>query len=298
MTVCVAIATYRYDETVLSLLESFVDSMGSIAEVLVVDSEGTGAVPRAIEERGWGDRVLYESFDTNVGAAGNVARRLQWAAERGHDWVFAVNHDGSVDPVGVEALVAQGERMVRVGAVYPLRFKVGRGAYDLTGRCALPVPFRGSRQKPREPLIDVYWSSSNGALYSLRPVREAGLLPWPELWHGWEDLGYGWLLHQHGYRQVILTDVEIDDPYEYAHRGPVTLSDKPTWITYYGMRNLILATRWTDQSPLTWATVAGRVGLEIGLTLSLRPNKRDRLRCLAHGVVDGVRGRGGKWIVP
>jgi len=297
MSVCAVISSYRNDEAVISLLESFVDSLGPIAEVLVVDSEGTGAVPRAIEARGWGDRVQYETFDTNAGAAGNVARRLAWAAERGHDWAFAVNHDGSVDPDVVAALLAQGERMVRAGAVYPLRYKVGRGKYDLTGRSALPLPFQGTSERPRERLIDVYWNSSNGALYSLAPARE-GLLPWQELWHGWEDLGYGWLLHQHGYRQVILTEVEMDDPYEYAQRTLLTVSDKPSWMAYYWMRNLILASRWTDQPPLTWATLAGRLGLEVGLTLTLRPDKRHRLQYLAHGVVDGMRGRGGKWIVP
>ena len=297
MSVCLAISSFRNDETVLALLEEALEDLAPFAEILIVDSMGTGALPAAIAARGWSEQVFYESSEHNLGSAGNLARRLEWAAERDHRWVFAMNHDARVDHDVVRALVECGETVDRVGAVFPMRFKQGRQMYDLTGRQALPLPFRGSKERPTEAQYDVHWGSSNGTLYALEPVRE-GLSPWAELWMGWEDLGYGWLLERHGYRQVVLTDVEMEDPYEYVQKGPVTITDKPSWYAYYQARNLVLVTRWNLQPPIYWATVAGRLGLEVCLTVALRPDKRTRLNYLAHGLFDGLRGRAGKWMVP
>jgi GT2 family glycosyltransferase len=298
--VCLAISSFRNDENVLALIEAAL-SAAYFDEILVVDSLGTGAMAQAIEERGWSKRVRYENHPKNLGSAGNLARRLELAAERGHDWVYAINHDGEVDASVVRELVACGRSLRRPGAVHPLRFKTGRGLYDMTGRSALPLPFRGRRTRPAQETLEVYWGSSNGTLYALEPVRQ-GLLPWADLWMGWEDLGYGWLLHKRGYQQVLLTTVETRDSYEYAHHRAfgrtLTITSKPAWYAYYQARNLILVTRRNGQAWDHWAVVAGRVLLELGVTAALRPNKTTRYRLLARGVFDGLRERTGKWLVP
>jgi len=297
-TVCLAVASFRYDDAALALVESVLaaDTERLFDEILIVDSMGTGRVPEAIAARGW-DRVVYFDHDANLGSAGNLARRLELGAERGHRWTYAVNHDGDVDVDVVRRLVEIGDTLGRVGAVYPLRYKVGRARYDLTGTQRLPLPFRGTPERPDAPLIDTYWGSSNATLYASAPVRE-GLVPWADLWMGWEDLGYGWLLERHGYRQVIVTEVENRDPYEYAAHGAVVITDKPSWYAYYHVRNLILVTRRNRQPLSHWIAVAGRIALELGLTTALRPDKGARYRLLASGVLDGLRGRSGKWRVP
>ncbi len=298
--VCLAISSFRNDESVLRLLEASVDST-VFAHILVVDSVGTGVLATEVERRGWTKRVQYINSPENLGSAGNLARRLELAAAAGQDWVYAVNHDGVVDPAVVSQLVACGESRPNIAAVYPLHYKTGRKEYNLTGRWSLPVPFRGERARPSPDTIEVFWGSSNMALYSLQPVR-AGLLPWADLWMGWEDLGYGWLLHRRGYRQVLLTTVEAHDSYEYAqHRAfgrPFTVTSKPSWYAYYQARNLILVTRRARQPWTHWATVAGRLMLEAALTTAVRPEKRVRFRLLARGTLDGLRNHAGKWRVP
>ena len=297
-SVCVAVATFRHDDAVLALVESVLeaDSEGFLSEILIVDSMGTGRLPESIAARGW-DRVVYFDHHVNLGSAGNLARRLELGATRGHRWTYAVNHDGEVDLAVVRRLVEVGESLEHVGVVYPLRYKTGRSRYDLAGTQRLPLPFRGTRDRPNTTLIDTYWGSSNATLYASAPVHD-GLLPWADLWMGWEELGYGWLLHRHGYRQVIVTDVENRDPYEYAKHGPLVITDKPSWYAYYQMRNLILVTRRNRQPLSHWVVIAGRVALELGLTTALRPEKRKRYRLLAHGLFDGIRDRSGKWNLP
>jgi hypothetical protein len=300
--VVLAISSYRNDEEVLALLEAARTLDPGFGAIVVVDSQGTGVVDNAVSERDWPCPVTCVSAASNLGSAGNLVERLRLAGETDLDWVYAINHDGDFQPSSVAALVEVGlrERSSRypIGAVYPLRRMPNRGGtYDLTGR--LPIPFVTLRKKEPPPptTLDVYWSSSNGALYALDPVRR-GLLPWADLWMGYEDLGYGLLLHQHEYRQVVPTDIVIDDHYEFRRPGGIWVTSKPSWYAYYGARNLLLVARRTRQPLYLQAAIAGRLLLELGVTTLIRDHKMERLKLIAQGTIDGVLGRSGKFRVP
>jgi hypothetical protein len=293
--VVVAIATYRSDDAVLRLLEPIFDRDGAhpFGHVVVVDSLGSGRIDEEARRRGW-KRFTYEVADRNLGSAGNLARRLELAATRDARWVYAINHDGALDAAMIARLARHAETLgEKVGAVYPLRHRSAIDRWDLTGLVPVPVPAIRSPWRPRGASFDVFWASSNGALYALDPVR-AGLLPWADLWMGYEDLGYGWDLSRHGFRQQVLCDVVFEDGYEYRTRGGVELTDKPAWYAYYGARNLLLITRRARRGPATWAAALGRIALEVAVTSTLRPEKKKRLGLLARGVADGLRGRSGQ----
>ncbi|MCC6338242.1 MAG: glycosyltransferase [Myxococcales bacterium] len=301
--VCLAISAYKSDAAILRLLEeaSRVED-APWSKVLVVDSLGSGEIPRAIQERGWRERVEYRSFDRNLGSAGNLAERLKIPAEQGFDFVYAINHDGLVAPDTVRRLVEFALGQDRVGAVYPLRRYTKSGnRFDLTGTTRFPLPAIRSRELPTAPFLAVHWGSSNGALYGMAPVRD-GLCVWGDFWMGWEDLAYGWLLEEQGYRQFTLPNVILDDDYEYEARelGPfsVFVSDKPSWYWYYLGRNLLLATRRTHRGPRIQVLVGARVLAEAGVTALFRSRKTERLKLLARGILDGLRGVSGKGEVP
>lgn len=268
--------------------------------ILIVDSLGTGEVPALIARLGIQD-VTYRSYNRNLGSAGNLAERLRLAADGGADFAYALNHDGRVQSDVLLCLLKHAIRLHRVGAVYPIAYLSRAAAYNLTGTCELPLAARLVGQKPQCELMDVHWSSSNGALYALEPVR-SGLLPRPELWMGWEDLEYGWQLGDHGYRQVIACDTQFEDNYEYERRdtpaGSYCIVRKPAWTTYYVSRNLILITRWTRPGLKFTLIAAARLVLEWFLILFFRCNKRARLSYLARGIIDGLRHRTGKWVLP
>jgi hypothetical protein len=244
-------------------------------------------------------RVDYVCFDENLGSAGNLASRLELAARTPCQFVYAVNHDGSLDVEVVRKLRDTASSDPRIAAAYPLRRMTSRGGeYDLTGILPAPIHSIRVRKPPRRATLDVYWSSSNGALYSLEPPRR-GLLPWADLWMGWEDLAYGWLLDSEGYRQVLVCTANTDDSYEYRRiAGRVWLSDKPGWYSYYFARNLLLAARRTRRHALLRCCVVGRVASEYAVIAALRSEKGKRLQYLTAGLRDGLRGRSGKWRLP
>jgi GT2 family glycosyltransferase len=296
--VCLAISSYRNDSEVLDRLERIKDFLTHFGRVLIVDSLGTGAVPNAIQERGW-TNVDYVSFDRNLGSAGNLEARLRLAAEYDVDWVYAVNHDGDANPEAMQRLLGVARAAHgNIGAVYPLRCLPARGnAFDVTGVRRVPFTAVRRREPPPGDTLDVFWSSSNGALYSVTPVRQ-GLAPWDDLWMGYEDLGYGWLLHRHGYRQILALTVQTTDGYEYRQRASLWITAKPSWYAYYYARNFVTVARRTQQPLTAQAAVLIRVLMEFGVTTVLRNEKRKRLEYTARGLIDGVRGRMGKWRVP
>jgi GT2 family glycosyltransferase len=283
------ISSYRNDDEVVKLLDQAHDSAQDLfARILVVDSQGTGRVPEIIQSRGWKD-VEYRCYETNLGSGANLAQRLRIAADGGADYAYALNHDGHIDLTVVRALVESAKGRERLGAAYPLGFFTDVHRFNLTGTRELPLPSKLVNAIPKEPIVHVYWSSSNGALYGMEPARE-GLLPWDAMWMGWEDLEYGWRLKDHGYEQIIVTSAVFPDNQEYSASAVGNVVRKPAWRAYYNVRNLVLAVKRCRNRPLFHAVVAFRILLEFGLILLVRDDKRQRLRFLVSGVRDGYRG--------
>jgi len=299
--VWLVVSSFRNDQQIVTILERVHGLHVRLFDcVLVVDSLGTGQIPAAIAHRGW-KHVIYRCYDRNLGSAGNLAERLRIAAEGGADFAYALNHDGNLQPQVFDCLLNHAIHLDRVGAVYPIAYFRGAAAYNLTGTRELPISARFVNQRPPCSLMDAYWSSSNGALYALEPVR-AGLLPCADLWMGWEDLEYGWRLMDHGYRQVIACDALFDDNYEYirnsAELDGIRIVNKPSWLTYYSVRNLILIVRRARPVMKFEVLVGIRIILESLLIFLFRPTKRARLRFLLQGVADGLKNRTGKWVLP
>jgi GT2 family glycosyltransferase len=219
-----------------------------------------------------------------------LCERLRIAAEGGADYAYALNHDGNFVAGVVSALLKAVEPLENLGAAYPLSYLTSAGAYNLTGTRELPLPAKLVPSRPSASLIEVFWSSSNGALYSMEPVRR-GIVPWSSMWMAWEDLEYGWRLSSNGYRQVIVCDAVYADNYEYKRAWFGRTVDKPAWRTYYNARNLLLAIRRSRKQPRYYAVGASRLLLEFGLILLARDSKWERIKLLVTGAVAGLRTR-------
>jgi GT2 family glycosyltransferase len=289
MRIWLVISSFRNDEQVIGIIDEVQKSAPDLFErILVIDSNGTGQMPELIHQRGWLN-VEYRTYENNLGSGGNLAERLRIAAGSGADYAYALNHDGHVDPGIVRTLLQAAETIINLGAAYPLGYLISVGLYNLTGTRELPLPRKLVRSVQQGPLINVFWSSSNGALYSLVPAKK-GILPWEAMWMAWEDLEYGWRLYDAGYRQVIVRDAVFHDNNEYARSRLGNVTDKPPWRSYYQIRNLILAVRRSRRRLLFYAIAFCRAALECGLILMVRSNKWKRLRLLWFGIIDGIKG--------
>jgi hypothetical protein len=298
--VALAISAYRSDDPVLQLLSrAFADGQPRFAAVIVVDSQGSGAIPQAIDAHGWS--VTYISSDTNLGSAGNLDLRLRTAADLGLDWCLTLNHDGELDPAKVRRLVDHGRSRPRVGAVYPqLVFSSAGGRPDTPRRSFHTYGVLADAAASGD-CVEVVWSSSNGALYRLDAVRD-GVGGWSDLWMGYEDLAMGWELKRRGWTQLLCRDVKVDDDYEFAPvrllGRQIHLAAKPPWYNYYQQRNLWLIARRTRGEAAGMPGVLARLIVDVALILGFRDRKAERLKLTFKGFRDGLAGRTGKGPVP
>ena len=299
--VALAISTFRSDEPVLKKLRAvFKDGTSPFAEVIVVDSLGSGAIPDEIERQGW--RVTYINSGVNLGSAGNLALRLKTAAGTSAKWCFAVNHDGQFDPENVRKLVAHGDSGDRIGAVYPSLYFSERGATDGPKKTLAPrAVFDFDWSKASGPCETVAWSSSNCALYGLDAIR-AGVEVSADLWLGWEDLMLGWSLGDAGWRQIQCGDVILNDDYEY-HEVSVLgqkkhVAVKPAWYAYYQIRNLILINRRTNGEGCSLYHIFRRIFISSATVMLFSRARWQWAQLFGRGIIDGLRGKAGKGALP
>lgn len=300
--VAVAVSAFRSDAAVVALLEAiFSDPHPEVGVVLVVDSLGTGAIARSIDANAW--PVLYENSSSNLGSAGNLARRMALARNSGASWCLCLNHDANWSAERLTAMLAVARSEERVGAVYPVLdhsprqppWEDGRRNFEPSVRERLPARPTGTESR------EVLWSSSNGALYATAPLKE-GLRPLAELWMGYEDLAYGIALSLRGWKQLMCREAVLANIFDYRSERlfgrVVHVPDKPAWYAYYDLRNLLLIRRRYGRAGVGLGSVFMkfiRSGLRI---LFLENCKVDRLSCLLKGGVAGLVGDTGKWVKP
>lgn len=301
--VALAISAFCSDAAIIGLLQRLFAEPATHAlfdTVIVVDSLGSGAIAEAIAAQAW--PVRYFNSERNLGSAGNLGCRLDLAAEAGVDWCYCLNHDGNIDPASIRYMLATALSRPQVGAVYPLLHHGERPKpWEDARRSFFPAPGQRSNERPAGGDAQALWSSSNGALYSLAPYR-AGLRVWKDLWMGYEDLGYGMLLHAHGWVQLVCRDAALRNIFDYKTvtflGRRFTLSDKPAWYAYYNIRNLILIQRRFPFSLRLSANTAAKALRDSFKIVLLENHKSRRLALLWTGVAHGLAGRSGKGTYP
>jgi hypothetical protein len=119
---------------------------------------------------------------------------------------------------------------------------------------------------------------------------------------GYEDMAIGWNLHSQGWKQLLCPDVKLVDNYEYhpvsLFGRKVYLARKPSWYTYYHVRNLILIAKKSRGMAATIPATMLRVVIDFFLILGFRDQKLLRLKLTFLGLLAGFRGQTGKGPLP
>ena len=242
MKVGIAISSYKSDDDVIALVEKIDLESWPVDGVLIVDSFGSGKLNDYCSNSNI-NNLEYFNFDVNLGSAGNLNKRLILSTEKEWEFVLALNHDALVEKETLIELLKY-SHIPFIGALYPLKFYPNKNFYDYSGTKEIG-PWRsfGVASPSKDQLIPCIWSSSNGALYNLKPIR-SGVIPNSSLWMGWEDYLYGLDLKKSGYIQFLVSNAVCEDSYEFTEKkigfANVVLSSKPDWYHYYRTRNLWL----------------------------------------------------------
>lgn len=300
--VAIAISSYKSDAEVISLIEKiFLAPHPEVKMIIVVDSLGSGRIAETATVRQW--PVHYENANTNLGSAGNLARRMELAAEMGAKWCLCLNHDANWDPDSLSAMLRAAAARPRVGAVYPVIDHSPREPRWQEGpqRFTPSVGKLYSKFPTGETTKEVLWSASNFALYATAPLTE-GITVMSELWLGYEDLAYGIALNQSGWAQLSCRSATLTDGFDYASRRFIgrtyIIPEKPAWYSYYNIRNLILIRRRYGSQGVSRKSILWKIMQSTLRILLLEDKKVIRLKLLYAGSLAGIAGKSGKGALP
>jgi GT2 family glycosyltransferase len=244
---------------------------------------------RDVEITHYGPAVRFIRLDTNLGYAGGNNVGLAYAMDQGGDYVCILNNDVVIEPDTIATLARVFAQAPRIGIAGALNVDLEDGRtvlengirFDLTTFKQEFVPLRDSGFD----LVDKVIGAS--MLISVDALRDVGLLD-ERYFLYWEDMDYCLRTRAKGYGVAICYDAKV----RHARHG----TSNECVRSYFMTRNsfLLVASNvparrrivpysrllFTFTRRILWWAIA----------------KRDMLRAhsLLAGVVDGLRGRGGK----
>lgn len=287
----IVIPLYRPDEEVLGNLETAARQ----APVIAVD-DGSGpafaGLLQAVEASGC--VVIRQA--TNVGIAKALNAGIDRALEDGADYVLTLDQDTVLDDGAVEALLDSFARLpsgTNVAAIGP-----GRTGDGLSG--SHPVTYRGT-EGPLPWLVSVAEALQSGMLIPAGALRELGLLRESLVIDG-VDTEFCLRARRSGFSVLVDTRVGMRHRLGAGAASPSvrvgpwrpTASGHSALRRYYITRNrLWLLRRFALREP-RWASMfVRRFVMGTLLAVTIENDRRRKLRAVALGVRDAVRGRTG-----
>lgn len=224
--------------------------------ILVVDNASDPPVDPASLDAG-GVPVEVVRSDVNTGPAGGYELALRRFLETGYPFAWVLDDDMRPEERCLELLWGRARRTPASAFVFP-------------------------QSRQRDGSLGV-WPSWCGFVVCRDIVEEVGL-PDPELFWWAEDTEYlQWRIPTAGYPVVVVREAVVD------HDAIRQVGGMPMWKYYYESRNLLYVHLYVKRK-------VGRYPRSMALLLARalireRSDRVARLRVMARGVADGLRGR-------
>jgi GT2 family glycosyltransferase len=224
--------------------------------VLVVDNASDPPVEASALDAGELPVEVVRS-DVNTGPAGGYELALRRFLETGYPFAWVLDDDMRPEPDCLELLWDRARRTPASAFVFPR-----------------------SRQSDGSVAV---WPSWCGFVIARDIVAEVGL-PDPDLFWWAEDTEYlQWRIPQAGYPVVVVEQAIVD------HDAIRQTGGMPMWKYYYESRNMLYVHLYLKRK-------IGRYPRSLALLLARalireRTDRAERLRVMARGVSDGLRGR-------
>jgi GT2 family glycosyltransferase len=309
---CVIVA-YNNGDNIGKLLETLFSQSKQLEEIVVVDNASSDATPEIVKQKF--PQVTLVANACNTGVGGGYAQGLEYAYQKGYEWIWLLDGDSLPQTSALEELakafasLRPAHPKIGILASCPVNSLTGE-RYDGSlwqGRfVALPKALATSQ----EPfLIDS--TISSGCLVSRRVVKDVGL-PRADFFMDFVDHEYNLRVRRNGYEIIsvpastiyheigesrVIKSQIIRAIARLATRGP--LGVEAPWRQYYMVRNQIY-TFWHEfrnYKALFFVTLFV-MRMIIGMFLFNEKEKVKRIRYIILGLKDGFKGRLGKTVTP
>ncbi len=215
-SVCVVVLNWNGTDDTIKCLRSVERLRYPAFSVLVVDN-GSRPETLGLLRAGLGTATLLEN-EKNLGFALGSNRGIEWALDRGAEYVFLLNNDTVVDPDCLRTLVEVAEGDPSVGIVGAVNFYLEKpdviwysgGMVDWrTGNVWDPTCEKTRTQLDGIPSIrEVDDVAGSALLIKASVVREIGLMD-PRYFLYWEETEWCIRARRRGYRVLASLDARI-----------------------------------------------------------------------------------------
>jgi rhamnosyltransferase len=295
-SVCCVIVTYNVDETIFKVVDSIAPQVGL---VLLVDN-GSSAETRDRLNRiavSYGPKIQLNLLEDNLGIAAGLNIGVKTALEKGFEWVLTLDHDSIATPGMVEALLRTYDifRTRNPGIVSPQHIDRETGfkyRYVKFGRLLLRYGTTDSGPLECSSVM------SSGNLIKKEVFRDAGLYR--------EDY-FIYAVDNNFCRRVIRKKYRIivsDEAILYHREGNLKkislfgiAFSTPDWKAkslYYVFRNVVYDLKYLKQFPEAVNVALFLLRVLLTIFLMKGESRKIRLRAVAQGFKDGIRGKLGK----
>lgn len=293
------ILTYRPDRGLLR--RAVVSLCPQVEQILIVDN-GTpwdaGVLLDSLPDTDRG-RIAFIWLDANIGVGAGHNRGIRWARARGFSHVLILDHDSVPKPDMVACLVraldrlaAQGERVAAVGPRYVDRYTGHISAFVRLGGWRLRRVFCGAAQAGET--LETDFIISSGALIPMPVLAEIG-----EMNEGFfiDHIDTEWIFRarSRGYHSFGVCDAVMEhslgtDTFHFwlGRRRNVPMHSPERH--YYVFRNSVILLRM-PHAPGRWIQndIVRLLAMAIIFPV-FAPHRLRRVRLMARGILDGLRG--------
>jgi len=307
---CVIVA-YNNGDNIGRLLETFFTQSKQLEEIVVVDNASSDDTPEIVKQK-FPQVTLVENA-SNTGAGGGYAQGLEYAYQKGYEWIWLLDGDSLPQASALEELAKAFASLrpthPRIGilASCPMNPLTNEryGGFLWRGRfVALP----DALAKSQEP-FPVDSTISSGCLVSRSVVKEVGL-PRADFFMDFVDHEYNLRVRRNGYEIIsvpastiyheigkspVIRSQIIRAIARFATKGPLVV--EAPWRQYYIVRNQVY-TFWHEfrnYKALFFFTLRV-MRMIIGMLLLNDKEKVKRIRYIIWGLKDGFKGRLGKTV--
>lgn len=269
-----------------------------VDELLIVDNGSSAAAVEALRAQAQALGCALLALDTNLGIAAAQNRGIAWARERGASHVLLLDQDSVSAPDMVTRLLQALDGATRAGQRVAA---VGPRLVDRRSRVSTPfvrIGVAGVRRLacgggPGQT-HETDFLVASGALIPL-PVLDAVGLMEEGLFIDNVDLEWCFRARARGYSLLGVCDAVLEHSVgdQVVHVAGRALYRHGPLRQYYIMRNRIALYR-LPYSPWGWVVQDFlRMGVKLVLFGLVFAPRRENLRMMARGLIDGLRGRSG-----
>jgi rhamnopyranosyl-N-acetylglucosaminyl-diphospho-decaprenol beta-1,3/1,4-galactofuranosyltransferase len=297
------VVTYNRKILLLQCINALLSQTIS-CDIVLVDNASTDGTVEALRESGLlaNERLHFLSLKENLGGAAGFSRGLQYAMNKGWEWLWLMDDDAMPEPDALEKLCISG---IAPSSVYG-----SVAVFHDNGQKKLCSPAGAVHRKNEgyieyldllSPVEEVAGIPFLGFFIHRSMVERIGL-PRDDFFIYWDDLEYSERVKKHGGKLMLVRDSVIVHPVPQIttfRYGPLKIAYRslPPWKIYYEVRNKIITAKEYMGFSL-WSKTLPGVIFRLVFSLCKEKNRAGYLKAFAKGISDGLVGRTEKRFLP